>query len=67
MTNWNDYYRSGRYSLIIESLIDYQPDVDYGIEVDRELYWYFMYISSTYKIRLFDTFPVLWTQIWSKE
>ena len=58
VANWNDYYRSGRYSRIIESLIDYRPNVDYGIEVDRKLYWYFKFIVSTYKIRLFDTLPV---------
>ncbi len=58
VTNWNDHYRSGRYSRIIESFIDYRPDVDYGIEVDRKLYWYFKYIVSTYKIRLFNNLPV---------
>ena len=56
--NWNYYYRSGRYSKIIESLIYYQPTIDYGIEVDRKLYWYFNYIVSTYKIRLFNNSPV---------
>jgi hypothetical protein len=58
VANWNDYYRSGRYSRIIESSIDYRSNVDYGIEVDRKLYWYFKFIVSTYKIRLFDTLPV---------
>jgi hypothetical protein len=57
VTNWNYYYRSGRYTRVIESQIDYQPNVDYGIEVDRKLYWYFKYIVSTYKIRLFDNLP----------
>jgi hypothetical protein len=57
VANWNYYYRSGRYTRVIESQIDYQPNVDYGIEVDRKLYWYFKYIVSTYKIRLFDNLP----------
>ena len=56
--NWNLYYNTGKYSGIIESIIDYRPEVDYGIEVDRKLFWYLKYISDTYKIRLFDTSPV---------
>lgn len=55
--NWNNYYRAGRYGRVIESLIDYQPTIDYGMEVDRKLYWYFTYVVSTYKIRLWDNLP----------
>jgi len=51
--NWNDHCRSGRYINVIDSYIDYRPDVDYGIEVNRKLFWYFKYIMSNYKIRLF--------------
>ncbi len=58
VTNWNNYYNSGQYSRVIESLIDYRPNIDYGIEVDRKLYWYFKYIESEFKIRLFNGFPV---------
>jgi hypothetical protein len=58
VTNWNYYYTSGRYSRIIISLIDYRPDVDYGIEVDRKLYWYFKYIQSECRIPLFNNLSV---------
>jgi hypothetical protein len=58
VANWNYYYRSGQYTRVIESFIDYQPNVDYGIEVERKLYWYFKYVVTTYKIRLFDNLPV---------
>jgi hypothetical protein len=51
--NWNDYYRAVRYSQVIDSYIDYRPDIDYGIEVNRKLFWYFKYINNNYKIRLF--------------
>jgi hypothetical protein len=51
--NWNDYYRSGRYINVIDSYIDYRLDVDYGIEVNRKLFWYFKYIKSNYRVRLF--------------
>jgi hypothetical protein len=52
--NWNDYYRKGKYSRVIDSYIDYQPSIDYGIEVNRKLYWYFTYIVENYKVQLFN-------------
>jgi hypothetical protein len=51
--NWNDYYRSGKYSRVIDSYIDYQPNIDYGIEVNRKLFWYFKFVIDTYNIRLY--------------
>ena len=53
--NWNDHYRNGRYTRVIDSYIDYQASTDYGIEVNRKLFWYFRYIVESYKIRLFST------------
>lgn len=38
---------------VIDCIIEYQSNVDYGIEVNRKLYWYFLYITENYKIRLF--------------
>jgi len=58
VTNWNNYYTSGRYNRIIISLLDYRPDVDYGIDVDRKLYWYFRYIESECGIPLLNNFSV---------
>jgi hypothetical protein len=51
--NWNDLYHTLKYSNIIDSYIDYRPDVEYGIGVNRKLYWYFRYVRSKYGIRLF--------------
>ena len=53
--NWNDYYRSGKYSRVIDSYIDYQSSIDYGIEVNRKLFWYFKFVIETYKISLFGS------------
>jgi hypothetical protein len=50
---WNDYYRQGRSIDAIDSYIDYQPQIDYGIEVNRKLFWYFKYVAEKYKIQLF--------------
>jgi hypothetical protein len=53
VANWNDYYRTDRYSGIIDSYIDYWPTIDYGIEVNRKLFWYFKFIKEKYRIHLF--------------
>jgi len=50
--NWNDYYNRGRYHRIIENYIYFDNSIDYGIEVNRKLYWYFKYTEDTFKIRL---------------
>jgi len=51
---WNEYYTRGRYHNVIENHIYYDNSVDYGIEVNRRLYWYFKYTEETFKIRLFN-------------
>jgi hypothetical protein len=51
--NWNNYYHLGRYDRVIDSYIDYRPDIDYGIELNRKLFWYFKYVKTEYGINLF--------------
>ena len=43
VSNWNIYLTHGKYPLVIDSFINYDPSVDYGIEVNRRLFWYFKY------------------------
>lgn len=50
--NWNDYYNRGRYHRVVENYIYYDQSVDYGIDVNRKLYWYFKYTEDEYRIRL---------------
>jgi hypothetical protein len=38
---------------VIDSWINYQPQIDYGIDVNRKLYWYFRFVEDYYGIRLF--------------
>jgi len=52
VSHWNDYFTRNRYPRAIDSSIDYDYSIDYGIEVNRKLYWYFKYIEDTFKIRL---------------
>jgi hypothetical protein len=50
---WNDYYRQGKSIEVIDSYIDYQPQIDYGIEVNRKLFWYFKFVEDYYKVKLY--------------
>lgn len=50
--NWNQHYNSGRYSRVITNYLNYDNGLDYGIEVNRKLYWYFKYLESELKIPL---------------
>ncbi len=52
VSNWNQYFTRGRYNNSIGCYINFIPSVDYGIEVNRRLYWYFKYIEETFRIRL---------------
>ncbi|MBV2245636.1 MAG: hypothetical protein KUL83_00600, partial [Lentimicrobium sp.] len=52
VSNWNHYYNTNRYNRVINNHIAYNPAVDYGIEVNRRLYWYFKYIEESYRVPL---------------
>ena len=52
--NWNDYYNRNRHSRVIENYLYYDSSVDYGLEVNRKLFWYFKFIEENYRIRLFQ-------------
>jgi hypothetical protein len=52
VSNWNDYFDKGQYQRIIENHIFYNSSVDYGIEVNRKLYWYFKYTEEQFCIRV---------------
>ncbi len=53
VSNWNIYLTHGKYPLVIDSFINYDPSVDYGIEVNRRLFWYFKYSEQKYYMRIF--------------
>ena len=53
VARWNAYYNAGTYPDVIDSYIDYRPEGKYGIEVNRKIYWYFLYVKKTYGIKLF--------------
>lgn len=54
---WN-YQRMGyRYAQLIEGNIDYQPNTDYGFELNHKLFYYFMYVENELEIQLIPDGP----------
>jgi len=47
---WNSKAMSPRYSKYFESIIDYDPFIDYGLELNHKLFYYFMYVEKVLKI-----------------
>lgn len=60
--SWNDQYVSAwnykathiGYSNYFDSVIDYNPNTDYGMAVSRKLYYYFRYVELVKKIQILD-------------
>lgn len=53
VSEWNQRYSNPRrYKGIYESYINYDPFVDYGLEFERRLYYYFKYFEKTNGVRL---------------
>lgn len=52
VNEWNSYYYSGRYRNVIESSIDYDPNIDYGLKYEYKLYQVFAYVRWKYGLRL---------------
>ena len=52
VSEWNSYYVSGRYRNIIESSIDYDPSIDYGIKYEYKLYQVFAFVKWKYGLKL---------------
>jgi hypothetical protein len=47
---WNSKYLTGRNARFFESYIDYQPHIDYGLELNHKLFYYFQYVEKRLKI-----------------
>jgi hypothetical protein len=56
VSEWNNRYMNPQqYGDIYDCLIDYQSTIDYGIEFERRLYYYFRYFEDTNDVRLLPT------------
>ena len=52
VTEWNSYYSSHRYPNVIESSIDYDPTINYGLKYEYKLYQVFTYVYWKYGLKL---------------
>ena len=52
VSEWNSYYFSGRYRNVIESSIDYDPSINYGIKFEYKLYQVFAFVKWKYGLKL---------------
>lgn len=52
VSEWNSYYYSGRYRNVIESVIDYDPNENYGLKFEYKLYQVFAYVHWKYGLRM---------------
>lgn len=52
VSEWNSYYFSGRYRNVIESSIDYDPNINYGLKYEYKLYQVFAFVKWKYGLRL---------------
>jgi len=50
ITAWNSKAIDPRYSRFFESSIDYDPFIDYGLELNHKLFYYFMFVEKELKI-----------------
>jgi hypothetical protein len=52
VTAWNGKALSPRYARYFESTIDWDPFVDYGLELNHKLFYYFLYVERELKINI---------------
>lgn len=52
VSEWNSYYFSGRYRNVIESSIDYDPNINYGLKYEYKLYQVFEFVKWKYGLKL---------------
>ena len=63
--NWNRQYVSAwnfnatqaSKSNFFEPIVGYEPDVDYGLEINHKLFYYFQYVENVLKIEILPTAP----------
>lgn len=58
VTAWNYYARQPGRGSFFQSIIGYEPFVDYGFELNHKLFYYFQYVEHVLKIPILTNRPV---------
>ncbi len=56
VAEWNYRYTSSNNQGEYDSYIDYNPSIDYGLDLNYELYYYFKYFEKQHKTKLYPSF-----------
>ena len=54
---WNEKAASGNHNSFFEPIVGYNPNEDYGFEVNHKLFYYFQYVENVLKIRVMHGGP----------
>lgn len=57
VTAWNTNATDPKKSWFFETIIGYEPNVDYGFELNHELFYYFQYVENVLKIQIMPGGP----------
>ena len=55
VAEWNHRYTTGQDKGIYENIIDYSTRIDYGLDINYKLYYYFRYFEHSTGIKLLNT------------
>lgn len=54
---WNAKAASGQYGSFFEPINGYEPNIDYGFELNHRLFYYFQYVEHVLNIKIMDGSP----------
>lgn len=54
---WNANATDPRKSAFFEPIVGYNPNVDYGLELNHKLFYYFQYVENVLKIKIMPVSP----------
>lgn len=57
VTAWNINAQQPGKRNFFETIVGYNPTVDYGFELNRKLFYYFQYVENVLKINIMDGSP----------
>lgn len=55
VSEWNQRYLTSGNNDLYETYIDYSPNIDYGLDLNYKLYYYFRFFEETNHIRLLNS------------
>ena len=57
ISGWNSKVATSQNNFFFESIIDFNPNVDYGFKLNHELFYYFQYVENILKVKIIPNGP----------